>query len=86
MPGGDMLSQIMMVNMFSQMMHPSVGSFLGGSNNYVYGNYNQGQVGYDPSQQPAINYYNINDIYATSEISNNHYNEMNRTVTVVLDF
>ena len=71
-----MLSKIMMVNMFSQMMQPSVGSFLGG-----YGNYNQG--GYDYNQQPASNYYNYNynhiDNYATSEVSNSQDNEQSQS-------
>ena len=79
MPGGDMLSKIMMVNMFSQMMQPSVGSFLGGSNSYGYSNYYQG--GYDYNQQPASNYYNYNqnDNYATSEVSNSQDNEQSQS-------
>ena len=75
-----MLSKIMMVNMFSQMMQPSVGSFLGGSNSYGYSNYNQG--GYDYSQQPVSNYYNYNqnDNYATtSKVSNNQDNEQSQS-------
>ena len=74
-----MLSKIMMVNMFSQMMQPSVGSFLGGSNSYGYSNYYQG--GYDYNQQPASNYYNYNqnDNYATSEVSNSQDNEQSQS-------